>query len=111
MSNQYVFNDRLPIAPLKIAALESCQDLAKKVNDHIVNFRRNDTEELMRRQQDLQYRGYDVDSYLLDCACPRFGSGEGKGVVRESEAYHRRLCVHCPQDQRDHAVPLRKPSA
>ena len=84
MSNQYVFNDRLPIAPLKIAALESCQDLAKKVNDHIVNFRRNDTEELMRRQQDLQYRGYDVDSYLLDCACPRFGSGEGKGVVRES---------------------------
>ena len=79
MSNQYVFNDRLPIAPLKIAALESCQDLAKKVNDHIVNFRRNDTEELMRRQQDLQYRGYDVDSYLLDCACPRFGSGEGKG--------------------------------
>ena len=84
MSNQYVFNDRLPIAPLKIAALESCNDLAKKVNDHIVNFRRNDAEELKRRQQNLQYRGYDVDSYLLDCACPRFGSGEAKGVVRES---------------------------
>ncbi len=84
MSNQYVFNDRLPIAPLKIAALESCNGLAKKVNDHIVNFRRNDAEELKRRQQNLQYRGYDVDSYLLDCACPRFGSGEAKGVVRES---------------------------
>lgn len=41
MSNQYVFNDRLPIAPLKIAALESCRDLAEKVNGHIVNFRRN----------------------------------------------------------------------
>lgn len=40
MSNQYVFNDRLPIAPLKIAALESCRDLAEKVNGHIVNFRR-----------------------------------------------------------------------
>ena len=50
MSNQYVFNDRLPLAPLKIAALESCRDLAQKVNDHIVNFRRNDTEELIRRQ-------------------------------------------------------------
>ena len=37
MSNQYVFNDRLPLAPLKIAALESCRDLAQKVNDHIVN--------------------------------------------------------------------------
>ena len=68
MSNQYVFNDRLPVAPLKIAALESCTDLAKKVNDHIVNFRQNDAEELTRRHQDLQYRGYDVDSYLLDAS-------------------------------------------
>lgn len=84
MSNEYVFNDRLPIAPLKIAALESCKSLAEEVNGHVVNFRRNDTEELKRRQQNLQYRGYDVDSYLLDCACPRFGSGEGKGVIRES---------------------------
>lgn len=84
MLNQYVINDRLPVAPLKIAALESCTDLATKVNDHIVNFRRNDTEELIRRQQNLQYRGYDVDSYLLKCACPRFGSGEAKGVVKES---------------------------
>ena len=84
MSNQYVFNDRLPLAPLKIAALESCRDLAQKVNDHIVNFRRNDAEELLRRQGNLQYRGYDVDSYLLDCACPRFGSGEAKGMIHES---------------------------
>ena len=84
MSNQYVFNDRLPIAPLKIAALESCRPLAEMVNDHIVKFRRNDTEELKRRQQNLQYRGYDVDSYLLDCECPRFGTGEAKGVINES---------------------------
>ena len=84
MSNQYVFTDRLPIAPLKIAALESCRPLAEMVNSHIVNFRRNDSEELKRRQQDLQYRGYDVDSYLLDCVCPRFGTGEAKGVINES---------------------------
>ena len=84
MANNYVFNDILPVAPLKLAALESCKDLATKVNDHIVTFRRNDTVELLRRQQDLNYRGYDVDSYLLDCKCPRFGSGEGKCVITES---------------------------
>lgn len=84
MANNFVFNDSLPVAPLKIAALESCRDLAAKVNDHIVQFRRNDMEELKRRQEDLHYRGYDVDSYLLDCRCPRFGSGEAKGVVGES---------------------------
>ena len=60
MANNYVFNDILPVAPLKLAALESCKDLATKVNDH------------------------DVDSYLLDCKCPRFGSGEAKAVINES---------------------------
>lgn len=84
MANNFVFNDILPVAPLKIAALESCKDLAQKVNDHIVKFRRNDTEELIRRKKDLNYRGYDVDSYLLNCSCPRFGSGEAKGIIKES---------------------------
>ena len=84
MANNFVFKDSLPVAPLKIAALESCKDLAAKVNDHIVQFRRNDIEELMRRKEDLHYRGYDVDSYLLHCSCPRFGTGEGKAVINES---------------------------
>jgi len=84
MANNYVFNDVLPVAPLKIAALSSITDLAKQVNDHIVTFRRNDKEELIRRKKDLNYRGYDVDSYLLKCSCPRFGSGEAKAVIDES---------------------------
>ena len=48
MANNFVFNDSLPVAPLKLAALESCRDFASKVNDHIVQFRRNDIEELTR---------------------------------------------------------------
>lgn len=84
MPNDFVFRDQLPIAPLKIAALESCYDFAKKVNDYIVEFRRNDTTELMNNKMDLHYRGYDCDNYLLDIACPRFGSGEAKGIIKES---------------------------
>jgi ribose-phosphate pyrophosphokinase len=84
MANDYVFKDQLPVAPLKIAALESCRELAEKVNDHIVGFRRNDIEELKRREADLHYRGYDINSYLLNCECPRFGSGEAKGIIKES---------------------------
>jgi ribose-phosphate pyrophosphokinase len=84
MANDYVFKDQLPVAPLKIAALESCRELAEKVNDHIVGFRRNDIEELTRREADLHYRGYDINSYLLDCDCPRFGTGEAKGIIKES---------------------------
>ncbi len=81
MSNDYVFNDTLPVAPLKIAALESCKELAGKVNEHILNFRHNDIEILKKRQENLQYRGYDADSYLLNCACPRFGAAREKGCL------------------------------
>ena len=44
MANNFVFNDSLPVAPLKLAALESCKDFASKVDSHIVQFRRNDME-------------------------------------------------------------------
>ena len=84
MKKDYVFRDRIPIAPLKIAALESCKDLAKSVDDYIVQFRRHDIEELKRRESNVEYRGYDCDSYLVECSCPRFGTGEAKGIVKES---------------------------
>ncbi len=84
MPNKYVFYHSLPVAPLKLAALDSCRDLAGLVNDHIVSFRRRDMEELMRRKEDLNYRGYDAGSYLLDLSCPRFGTGEAKAVINES---------------------------
>lgn len=84
MANNFVFKDQLPVAPLKIAALESCMPLAKKVEEHIVSFRKNDIEELKCREENLLYRGYDADSYLLNLSCPRFGSGEAKGIIHES---------------------------
>ena len=87
---------------MKIAALESCWELAQKVNNHIVEFRRNDTEELIRRKQDLNYRGYDVDSYLLDCKCPRFGSGEAKAVINESV---RGADLFAMVDITNHSIP------
>lgn len=84
MSGDFIFQDILPFAPLKLAALDSCLPLAEEINAHITHFRKNDLEELTKRQQNLQYRGYDEESYLLSLSCPRFGSGEAKGVVHES---------------------------
>jgi ribose-phosphate diphosphokinase len=84
MSNQFVFNDRLPIGPLKIAALNSCKDLAKDVNGIIVSFRKNDMEALKNQPENLHYRGYEEENYLLKLQTPRFGSGEAKGQIDES---------------------------
>ena len=71
----------LPTAPLKIAALDSCKELGQKVNDYIVSFR----QEAMSEYPELaSIANYNCDNYLADCACPRFGSGEAKGILRES---------------------------
>lgn len=71
----------IPVAPLKIAALESCKDFACKVDEHIVRQRQEHT---LNAHSTIEFKGYKCDSYLLKCACPRFGSGEAKGLVEES---------------------------
>lgn len=71
----------LPVAPLKIAALPSCIDLAKKVDDYIVGFRN----QYIHDCSDSVIRpNYHQDSYLVNLAVPRFGSGEAKGQIKES---------------------------
>ena len=84
MANNYTFDDTIPLAPLKIAALESCHDLAQEVHKYILKFRKNDTKALKKKNSSLAYRGYDCDSYLLNFQCSRFGSGEAKCVLNES---------------------------
>ena len=81
MANITLLEKTLPTAPLKIAALDSCSELGKKVNDYIVSFRHEATEEY----PDLaSIANYSCDNYLAKIACPRFGSGESKGMLRES---------------------------
>ena len=84
MANNTGNGVRLPVAPLKIAALESCRDLAEKVNQHLVHMRTSDQDQAEERKKSLHYRGYDADSFLLDIQCPRFGTGEGKGQINQS---------------------------
>ncbi len=71
----------LPVAPLKIAALESCLDRGKKVNDYIVRFRQETYNTSLNSHL---FSSYKQDNYLIDCSCPRFGTGEAKGILRES---------------------------
>ena len=39
MSNIELLEKTLPMAPLKIVALDSCKELGQMVNDYIVSFR------------------------------------------------------------------------
>ena len=81
MANITLLEKALPIAPLKIAALDSCKELGQKVNDYIVSFRQNAVEKWPDSASIANYR---LENYLVDSACPRFGSGEAKGIINES---------------------------
>lgn len=81
MSNIKIMEQALPVAPLKIAALDSCLDLGRKVNDYIVKFRQDTLKETL---DSPLFSSYQLDNYLLECKCPRFGTGEAKGLISES---------------------------
>ena len=38
MAKDYTFKNTIPIAPLKIVAMENCRDFGKTVDDYIVSF-------------------------------------------------------------------------
>lgn len=81
MNNIKEMETVLPVAPLKIAALDSCLELGKKVNDYIVKFRQ---ETFHTSLNSPLFSSYKLDNYLIDCSCPRFGTGEAKGLIKES---------------------------
>ena len=81
MSQQDKVFDTLPVGPLGIVALESSKGFGSKVDDYISGWRKTRKNGIAAENA---LAGYQKDSYLLDTACPRFGSGEAKGIIRES---------------------------
>ena len=73
--------ETIPVGNLGILALESSRQMGNRVNDYIVEWRQ---ERSRMEAPASSIADYSKDSYLIDCACPRFGSGEAKGLTRES---------------------------
>jgi len=73
--------ETIPVGSLGIIPLPSCRTLGQKVNDYLVQWRR---ESALEHKDSVVFQGYEQDSYLIDAKVPRFGSGEAKGIVQES---------------------------
>lgn len=76
------FDETMPVAPLKIIALNNCRELGDKVNRIIVERRKEALSSA--RFPSLNMQGYDSENYLVPYDCPRFGTGEGKAVIHQS---------------------------
>ena len=81
MANEEIQLESIPHGKLGLITLKSSQSLGEKVDGYLVKWRST-------RQQlhpnDIAFKGYQRDSYLIDHSLPRFGNGEAKGTIKES---------------------------
>ena len=71
----------IPVGPLGLIPLAGCAELGKKVDDYLVEWRRERENE---HKSSITFAGYQKDSYIVGANVPRFGSGEAKGVLETS---------------------------
>lgn len=81
MAQQDEILNTIPVGKLGIIALESCKTIAGKVDDYIVEWRYNRSHEELNT---INFVDYKKDSYLIETSCPRFGTGEAKGLITDS---------------------------
>ena len=71
----------IPVGSLGIIPLRGYESFAEKVDAFLVKWRKERENE---HKGSLSFSGYERSSFILDSEVPRFGSGEGKGVIKES---------------------------
>lgn len=81
MPNVHELENARPVAPLKLIAMDSAEILGRRVNNYLVDFRKSIKNSL---KANPAFQGYAESNYLLNAACPRFGTGEGKGVLYDT---------------------------
>ncbi|MGN0297908.1 MAG: ribose-phosphate pyrophosphokinase [Lachnospiraceae bacterium] len=71
----------IPVGPLGLIPLKSCTSLGKQVDDYLVQWRAARQHE---HKNSLAFSEYERDSYIIPADVPRFGSGEAKGIIKQS---------------------------
>ena len=70
MESQTLFSAENRVAPLGIISLAGAQELSRKVEAHLVRW--------------AKLAGLDYDTFLIESSCPRFSSGDGKGMINST---------------------------
>lgn len=73
--------DSIPVGPLGLIPLRGMEEFTKKVNDYLVEWRRERENE---HKDTLLFSEYEKDDYIVKANISRFGSGEAKGTIEES---------------------------
>ena len=77
-------NDLLtvPFAPLGLIAMPGCEELGQKVNNWLMKW--YEQQEALEDTPLFSLMGANRHDFLIEAHCPRFGTGEGKGMIKNS---------------------------
>ncbi len=70
INSENIFSQEEYVAPMRIIALSSAKDLGAKIDAHLTQW--------------AQKCGRDDKTFLVEAECPRFSSGDGKGLIKSS---------------------------
>ena len=70
MESQTFFSAENRVAPLGIVPLAGARELSEKVEAHLVRWAKR--------------AGMDVDTFIIENSCPRFSSGDSKGLIKST---------------------------
>ena len=75
-----------PVAPLGVIAMRGCEKMGERVNEYLLKWQVD--EEPESDDTDVEnlhsFYGSDRNGFLLEASCPRFGTGEAKGMLKGS---------------------------
>lgn len=69
-ASQIVLNTQDSVAPIGIISMNGTQELGAKIDNYLVQW--------------ANEGGINIDSFLVESQCPRFSSGDGKGLIKKS---------------------------
>ncbi|MBE5778833.1 MAG: ribose-phosphate pyrophosphokinase [Clostridiales bacterium] len=71
-----------PFAPLGLIAMPGCEALGEKVNAWLMKW--HEQQEALEDTPLYSVMGSNRSDFLIDVFCPRFGTGEGKGMLNST---------------------------
>lgn len=69
-AGEIIFNEEKRVAPLRIIALQSAAEMGKQIDYYLTQW--------------AAQSSTPTETFLVESQCPRFSSGDGKGLIRES---------------------------
>ena len=73
--------ESIPVGSLGLIPLKGCENIGKEIDYYLTQWR---AERESEHKNSLAFAGYQRPTYVVNCDLPRFGTGEGKGVMKSS---------------------------